>query len=260
MQDSKTRRIVLLDEIRGFSLVCMVLYHAFFLMSEIFKLEVGHFLFGFFMPLQPLISSLFILVSGISTRLSRSNLKRGLKLLGVALIFSLLTIYILPLIGLEGLGIYFGILHFLSIGMLIFSAAEKLLDKIPPIWGLLACFVLYFFTADISSGYLGFSPSTALQLPKALYESKYLFPLGIYGPSFSSSDYFPLFPRIFMFFAGSFLGRVLKSADLPAWAYEKHIKAFEFLGKNSLLVYILHVPLIYGIIYAALWLSQFFRA
>ncbi|HOO25522.1 MAG TPA: heparan-alpha-glucosaminide N-acetyltransferase domain-containing protein [Clostridiales bacterium] len=258
MQETKIKRIVLLDEIRGFSLVCMILYHTFFLMSKIFKLEVGNFLFGFFRPLQPLISTLFILVSGISARLSRSNLKRGLRLFGVAMGFSLVTIFVLPLIGLEDLGIYFGILHFLSVSMLIFAGAQKLLDKLPPHWGLLVCFVLYFFTANIGKGYLGFSPSTALHLPKALYESKFLFPLGIYGPSFHSADYFPLFPRIFMFLAATYLGLALLKADLPASVYKRHIKVFELLGKNSLLVYILHVPLIYVIIYAALWVSQFF--
>ena len=257
MGKEKVKRIILLDEIRGFSVACMIVYHAFFLLSDVFKLEPGKLLLQFFMPAQPFISSIFILVAGISSRLSRSNARRGFKLLLIALGFSLVTTFFLPLMGLEGLGIYFGILHFLSVSMLFFAASQKLLDKIPPLWGLLACSLLYFFTANIGKGFLGFSASSAINLPQKLYESNYLFPLGIYGPGFYSSDYFPVFPRIFMFLAGTYFGRALKNIDLPAWVYERHVKFFEFLGRHSLLIYVAHVPIIYVLVYLFQAISKF---
>jgi uncharacterized membrane protein len=242
------RRIKLLDEIRGFSVFLMILYHGFFLMSEVFALSSGSMLFKFFMPAQPLISGIFIAVAGISSRLSHSNAKRGAIILGIALAFTLVTAFILPLLGLEGFGIYFGILHFLSLSMLIFALIKPVLDYIPPTWGLVLCMVLYILTAGIGDGYLGIAPDFTLTIPAPLYELPYLFPLGIHTEDFSSADYFPIFPRIFLFLAGTYFGIYIKSGKLPEWAYKSRVKPFAWLGKKALVVYIVHVPVIYALV------------
>lgn len=242
------KRIGLLDEIRGFSVFLMILYHGFYLMSEVFDLPSGSMLFKFFMPVQPLISGIFIAVAGISSRLSHNNAKRGGKILAIALAFTLATAVILPLMGLEGFGIYFGILHFLSVSMLIFALIKPALNIIPPAWGIVLCMILYVLTAGIGDGYLGIAPDFKLVIPAQFYDLPCLFPIGICTADFTSADYFPIFPRIFLFLAGTYFGIFVKSEKLPAWVCKTRVKPVAWLGRKALLVYIVHVPVLYALI------------
>ena len=130
------KRIYLLDELRGLAVFCMVFYHAFYSMSEFFNIAVGTKLLDFFTPAEPFFAALFIVISGISSRLSHNNTKRGVRLLCVALALTVVTAVIMPMMHFEGAEIYFGILHLLSLSMLIFSALRAGLDKINPIVGI----------------------------------------------------------------------------------------------------------------------------
>lgn len=228
----------------------MILYHAFYIAGSAFGYELGDKLFEFFMPVEPFFAGLFIVISGISSRLSRSNAKRGLKLLGVALAVTLVTAVLLPLAGADGFGIYFGILHFLSLSMLAFAALRPLFDKIKPAWGVAASFALYLLTRGLTDGWLGPNIGGFLKfsLPGRLYEVPWLFPLGICSSSFSSADYFPLIPWFFVFAAGTFLGAALKQGKVPASAYRRRVPPLAFLGRHALAVYIAHAPAVAAVL------------
>ncbi|HZK39859.1 MAG TPA: heparan-alpha-glucosaminide N-acetyltransferase domain-containing protein [Clostridia bacterium] len=249
-----SQRIGLLDEIRGLSVILMVFYHGFFLLGDVFDLQFGTFFFNFFMPAQPFVAGVFIAVAGISSRLSRSNAKRGAKLFGVALALTFATVVVLPLMGFDGFGISFGILHFLSLSMLFFALAKPVLDYIPPLWGIALCMVLYLFTANIGGGTLGIPPVFKLTVPATLYETSFLFPFGICNKSFMSVDFFPLFPHIFIFLAGTWFGVFVRSEKLPAWAYKTRVKAFAWVGKKAFVVYLAHVPILYAVAFLVRWL------
>ena len=94
---SRKGRIHLMDEIRGLCVLLMIFYHAFYTMSMLFHWDLGTKLLVFFSPAEPFFAGLFILISGISSQLSHSNLIRGLKLLGVALALLCLC-FVLPLL------------------------------------------------------------------------------------------------------------------------------------------------------------------
>ena len=85
------RRIYLMDELRGFAVFCMVFYHGFYTLAYLYNLKAGMILLNFFMPAEPYFAGMFMLIAGISSDLSHSNLKRGAKLLGVALVVTLAT-------------------------------------------------------------------------------------------------------------------------------------------------------------------------
>lgn len=223
----------------------MIFYHAFFLLSEVFNFDIGKTLLNFFMPAQPFFAAAFITLSGVSSRLSRSNLKRGSRLLVVSLLLTLVTAVILPLLGFKGMEIYFGILHFLSVSMIIYGLTGRFLDKAEPHWGILICVILYVFTCNISEGELSFGNLLILELPVSLYKTNALFPLGIFSSSFYSADYFAVFPNIFIFIAGTYIGKYAP----PEWAYVSRLKFFSFLGRHSLIIYIAHQPVIMGIIF-----------
>ena len=167
------KRIYLLDELRGLAVFCMVFYHAFYSMSEFFNIAVGTKLLDFFTPAEPFFAALFIVISGISSRLSHNNTKRGVRLLCVALALTVVTAVIMPMMHFEGAEIYFGILHLLSLSMLIFSALRAGLDKINPIVGIIVCIAIYIFTYGVSAGYVGIAGLKTFNLPAVLYRTNY---------------------------------------------------------------------------------------
>ncbi len=243
------KRIHFLDEIRGLAVFCMIFYHAFFILGEFFNAEWATELFIFFMPVQPFFAGIFIFICGMSCTLSKSNLKRGAVLLGIALGMTLVTAVIMPKLGFSECEIYFGILHFLAVCVIAFALLSKKLFKLSPFAGAIICAVLYAFTSGIESGHLNYGELISIDLPQSLYASDFLMPLGIYSLSFYSADYFPLFPDIFIFFAGALCGIYFAKSGYPAWCYEKKLAFFGFLGKKALIIYIAHMPLIFGIAY-----------
>lgn len=231
-------RIWLMDEIRGFAVFCMVFYHAFYTLAFLFQIEFARTLLFFFRPLEPFFGGAFILISGISSQLSRSNLKRGAKLLPIALAITVVTALVAP-----SSIIIFGVIHFLSISMLLFGLLKKPLSKVPTAVGLIACVLLYLMTMDIGEGIVAF----VVPLPKVLYTSNWLCPFGIYAPGFVSADYFPLFPWIFVFLFGTFVGRFAVAGRFPKFAYRSRVPFFSWLGRHALIIYVVHQPIIYGI-------------
>lgn len=234
MEKESSARIWFMDEVRGFAVVCMIFYHAFYTFAVLFSSPLAQKLLNFFMPVEPLFAGLFILISGISSCLSRSNIKRGLKLAVIALAVTVVT-------ALMDTIIVFGILHFLSVCMLLFGLLEKPLSRVPFWPGLIACVILYLLTMDIQRGILAF----AVHLPAFLYTFDWLCPFGIYSPTFFSADYFPLFPWAFVFFAGTFLGRFAASGRFPRFMYKKRVPFLVWCGRHALLLYVVHQPVIY---------------
>lgn len=87
-------------------------------------------------------------------------------------------------------------------------------------------------------------------IPKAVYPIPYLAWLGFPGPDFVSGDYYPLIPFIFMYLTGFFAARTAQKAncEAPAWAYGNPIPALARLGRHALPFYLLHQPIILGVL------------
>ena len=241
------KRIHLMDELRGFAVFCMVFYHGFYTLAFLMGQSWGEWLYRFFMPAEPWFAGLFIFIAGISSNLTHSNLVRGVKLLGVALLVTLATAIAVP----EEL-IVFGILHFLSVCMIAFGLLQLLRRRLgrteePPfrLWPVVVCAVLFVVTRYLASGYLQIPFVLRVFLPSGWYQA-WLAPLGLPGPGFSSADYFPLLPWCFVFAAGTVVGRLAKAGKFPAWTYPSRVPFFSFLGRHALLIYVLHQPVIYG--------------
>lgn len=243
------KRIYLIDEIRGLAVFCMIFYHAFYVFDSFFAWEWADALFKFFMPVQPFFAGIFIFICGISCTLSRNNFKRGTILLGVALGFTLVTAVIMPKLGFIDCEIYFGILHFLSVSIIIYALFSKFLSRISPAAGAILCAVLYPFMSNIGNGFLSYGELFTLRIPDVLYESNLLMPLGIYSESFYSADYFPLFPDIFIFLSGVFAGFYFARKGYPEWACTQKIPFFGLLGRIALPIYVVHMPIVYALGY-----------
>jgi uncharacterized membrane protein len=94
-----------------------------------------------------------------------------------------------------------------------------------------------------------------VKLPRALYQMGDVGNfLGFTEPRFYSADYFSLIPWFFLFLAGYFgyHWAMQKGALEKAAALKPLPKLFgwvDFMGKHSLIIYMLHQPVIYGVLY-----------
>ena len=236
-------RIWLLDELRGLSILLMILHHAAY---------DAVYMFGANLPVDSVVvyilhlifASLFVLISGAACRLTHSNLKRGAVCFGCGLLITLVTWLVMP-----DSVVVFGILHMLGISMMLFALIRPALDKIPPLAGIIIFGLLALLTSRIQDGFVGIPYLLELRLPRALYSIEFLFFLGLPSPSFFSGDYFPLIPWFFVFAAGSCLGILLKEHRLPEFFYKLHCKPLAAIGQNTLVIYLLHQPVIYGLMY-----------
>lgn len=240
-------RIHLMDEVRGFAVLCMVVRHAFYLIGYLFDQPWAQAVFDFFAPVSPLFAGAFVLISGISSQLSHSNWARGARLLAVALGLTLATALVIP----EEI-IRFGVLHMLAVCMLVFALLQKPLARVPFGVGIAVCMVGFVLTAGLFFApvpYVGVPGVPLLQICAVSEWGKFLFPLGIQNVGFYSSDYYPVFPWIFVFLAGTFLGRFAAAGRFPQWMYPARVPAFSWMGKHALVIYVLHQPVLYGIVW-----------
>lgn len=240
MQSKK--RIYALDELRGVCVFCMVIYHALYTAAFLFSIEYAVYLFRLFTPAEPFIAAAFIIISGISSQLSRNNFKRSLPILAAAAIVSLATYFVMP----KSM-IYFGILHFLGLSILIFSFAKRYIDKIPFAVALVIFPLLFFATYGIKDNVLGINSDFGIALPHP--STDYFLIFGFVSDSFSSADYFPLLPWFFAFLFGTALGRLAKDGKFPKFMYKKRSRILSYIGTHAFLIYILHQPVIYGLLY-----------
>ncbi len=220
----------------------MVFYHGFYTFSAFYHWEWCTALYSFFKPIEPAFAALFIFISGVAANLTRSNLSRGIKLAFVAAAVTVITIFVTP-----EQPIYFGVLHLLALGMILSGLLLPLLNRLPLWPSLAACGVIVMLTYGIWDGFIGFFTAPLVQMPGFLYETDWLFWLGMYSGDFFSADYFPVFPWLFVFLGGVFFGRLAKADRFPQWTYQNHVRFFSFIGRHALIIYLAHQPLFYGI-------------
>lgn len=238
-----TRRAHFIDELRGFIIIYIVLYHLIYDLY-LFGFDT-YWLFSSSMSLlRDCLVTVMVIISGISSLYSHSNFRRGFKVLGCGLAITLITYLFMP-----SQLIIFGILHFFGTAMIIYALVGKLFARVNWILGFITCMVLFFLTFNVYYGYLGIEAlGITIPLPDVLYSSPLLFPLGFSSGGLYSADYYPLMPWLFAFFAGTFIGVPLKNETAPAIFYNKHLPTLSKIGKHTLLIYLVHQPLIYGIL------------
>lgn len=223
-----------IDFVRGLAIVFMVVFNYTFALDflDIYKITEG-WLFWWLFPRA--VAGTFILLSGMAVTISysrnkskRRRIMRGLKIFCWGLIITAITWLFLP----SG-AIVFGILHLIGLSVIlsIFFVGFKKLNLILGIVAIVIGFYLERFTFDF---------------PWLLW-------LGLMPPSFSTLDYFPLLPWFGVFLIGMFFGnrfykngkRIFKIAKEPA-----STKPLNFLGRHSLLIYLLHQPILIAALYA----------
>lgn len=223
----KRERIQSIDALRGVCLILMVAYHFFYDLVYFFGAPVWILSNPVFNVLQPFFAGVFIALSGVSARFSRSNTKRGIKVLAVSLLVTGVT-------SLMGSPVIFGILHLLGFCMVFYGLTGKLWDKLPE----KAAPVIYIALIIVLAVFIEI-------LNPVNIDGLWIF--GFYRSGFYSSDYFPILPWIFVFLLGTWLGKLVTDRKLPDWIYSVNPPVVPAIGRKSLLIYVLHQPVLYGI-------------
>ena len=238
------KRLWLLDALRGAALVNMLAYHALYDWVYVFGHTGGWY--DISAPgchiWQQYICWSFLLLSGYSATLARRPLKNGLVVAGCAAVLTVATAVCMP-----SQAIWFGVLHLNAAAMLLTCLLRPLLQACPAGPGLAVCAALFALTNQLPYGYLGFEGLRLVRMPESLYQAN-LFWLGLPDlTKFSSADYFPLLPWLFLFWCGWFLARLWRprAGQAPA-----ALRPLAFAGRHTLAVYMAHQPVLYG----ALWL------
>lgn len=235
-------RVRLLDILRGFSVVSMVAFHTMYDLVYFFGVVDAPWYRGWpgYMWQQS-ICWVFILVAGASLHYGRSPARHGLVVLGCALALTAVTAVMGP-----PMLVAFGVLHMYGCCILLFALLRPALQRVPAALGLVASFLLFALTKSMPYGWLGFLDVELWRLPAGLYTTGFLFPLGFPGPGFYSSDYFPIIPWFFLITTG-YYGWALVKDRVPASLPGKN--SLEFIGRHSLLIYMAHQPVIYGVLW-----------
>lgn len=251
-----TNRLHLIDTLRGLSIISMIIYHTVWIMTA----------FGYGLSFETINGSLctfwerticmgFILISGFSFSLGRRHLKNGLITFSLGALITLVTCLIVP-----DLKIIFGVLTFLGSANLLMIPLDKLLGPktVDPegitnrrfcIISSLLCIFLFIFFYKVNKGCLGIGNIFLITIPESIRRGYFMTYLGFMMPGFRSADYFSLLPWIFWYFLGYFLEKLSRGTDLRSITLTKGIPALSFLGRHSLVIYVIHPIVIFATVF-----------
>lgn len=233
-------RYQVLDTIRGCALVSMIFYHAAWDLVYMFGADWPWYRSFAAYVWQQSICWTFILLSGYCFALGRHQLRRGLTVSFCGALVTAVTWAFLP----ENL-VLFGVLTLLGASMLLANGFRSLLRRVPPRAGLAGSFLLFLLTRDVNAGYLGFEGARVLRVHDGARNLGTAF-AGFPPADFFSTDYFSFLPWFFLFLTGYFLFRLR-----PEEVREiRPVPLVTAMGRRSLLIYMLHQPVLYALLAA----------
>ncbi|MBE6983998.1 MAG: DUF1624 domain-containing protein [Ruminococcaceae bacterium] len=228
----KKQRIWELDALRGVCIIGMIFVHLIYdlLMFTDLTLHIPQW----FLVVQQYGHLLFVLISGICVTLGSKCVKRGLIVYAAGMLVTLVTVFMDYVLQMGNVRIWFGILHLLGVCMLVYPLFKRL-----PSW-LLA--LIGIIIISIGRWFMTFT-----------VDVDFLFPLGLRsGRIFTGADFFPIFPGLGSFLLGASIGKSLyrnKNTLFPRVSVQLPVICFfSFIGRHSLEIYLLHQPIITGIV------------
>ena len=236
-------RFIELDIFRGCAIIFMILLHLFWDLDYFGILPLNKN----FYSLNIIVPVVFLLLVGIcqvvSTNKYRTQpktmyfktIKRGLWVLNLGMLLTLLTAIALP-----DRPIMFGVLH--CIGFCIILSLPFITFK--PKTTIIAASLLIISGLAIGLFFTTENPSI-LQLAAGIHQSN----IGQH-----TIDYFPLLPWLGVCLLGIALGNILYKENtrrfpIPDLSRYKPTRLFTWLGQQSLTIYLLHQPIIVGLLF-----------
>lgn len=225
-----------LDILRGMALIWMMFFHANYILEEVFQEMNFHISPFFWYILGRGVAITFIIVAGISlflstrnknlTRILRDSIRRFLLLASIAWWISLVTFTFF-----YEQRISFGIIHFFALASLLGLLFLRLKSVNIALWVVCIWLGYYFSTIPVQ---------TYLLIPVWLTPSNYF-----------SADYYSICPWFGYYLIWYGIAQWLQN---QGW-FDRFFSGsapcmwwISYIGRHSLFVYVIHVPIIYGIL------------
>jgi uncharacterized membrane protein len=232
------------DTVRGIAVVLMVFYHFVFDLAY-FDVYAADMYRGPWQVFARSIGTTFIVVMGVSLtlrhnrlrlelgqgKLFRKYLARGATLVGWGMVITVVTYFVV------GRGfVVFGILHLLGLSTVL--AFPFLRSRWSSLAGGLVVLGVGFYVNQLVS------------------EGPWLIWLGVQEFGRFMVDWYPMFPWFGFALVGAFLGFTLwpggrRRFGLPDLSQTAPVRGLTFLGRHSLLIYLIHQPILFGILIVA---------
>lgn len=249
MEMSKTsgkdlrQRAFELDLVRGLAIIFMVLYHFMWDANYLFGWKVLRFMiedsYDVFAKTLNLVA--FVGVSGICCSFTRSYAKRALKI-GICAVGLTIITYIATSLGFDCL-IIFNVLHLVTLGIIVLGLVNWIriktnasVNQTAAVVGIIGLWIILI--------------GQEIGALRGAVEGDFLIPFGILGDNIlSMADYMPIFPWLGVFMVGAVIGMLCYSEKRSLWPnapekLRKVTRPIEFLGRYSLVVYIVHQPVL----------------
>ena len=231
------KRFWQIDSFRGIAIIMMIAFHVLYDLTYLRGIDFS-VSSGFWFIFGRITAVMFLFLVGISLSISYNRIrktmatdqitikyiKRGVKVFALGLLITITTWFTIP-----DAFIFFGVLHLIGVAIVL---TRPLLSRT----------------------YLNLGLGLAI-ITIGLYLSPLIFPfeelavLGFQYASLYTFDYFPILPWFGVVLLGLFAGNITGIyKKKPIESSNTIIKALSFLGRHSLVIYLLHQPILIGLI------------
>lgn len=243
MEPASPHRIALLDLARSAALVGMVAFHLSYDLLMFGLLPPSYAGTAAFYYHARIVAGAFIFLAGLGLFLAhpvaidwRKFARRLVKIVAAAALVTQATRVALP----EAY-VFFGILHAIALFSLLGLGFLRL-----PAWAILATGIAVFFAGD-------FLQSTAFDAPLLKF-------LGLSTTPAYTVDFEPVFPWFGVFLIGAAIGKLGGGIwrRLALWPANRTplLRALSWPGQHSLAIYLIHQPVLLGLVWAIAQLRQ----
>lgn len=245
LKKQKTNRFIELDLLRGIAISLMIFGHILWDLEYFNLLNMDKTLYS---TLQKIVPQLFFLLVGMSLIISikrktfesqkeenkylKHIIKRGIKIFSLGMIITALSLFLIP-----NRPVIFGVLHCIGLSIIISTIFLKYRKH-----NLIFATILIYIGMIINQ--------TTISNPTFLH---FITGFRIEGIWQITIDYFPLLPWFGICILGISIGDLLYCGDkrmfkIPDLSKYRPAKILSWIGQHSLLIYLLHQPIIAGFV------------